>query len=199
MYIVALNSKLHISQEKMRTTAMASMMIALADAMSFESVFEHRQLQRAGAQDTNVCGRGGHSEQGHRLDGRFSGSGAAALTGHSSASGTIHDDQTDEHTDSQGYASHPQDCYKVIVAPVGSVVSLAFSHLNLENGPLCANVHNGVGCDVVTIYDGPNEQAPVLGVYSGTDIPGALVSSGTEVTVRFETDTGNAGDLDRDN
>ena len=49
------------------------------------------------------------------------------------------------------------------------------------------------GCDTVTVYDGPDARSPVLGSFSGTDMPAPLVSTGPDVFIRFQTDTGNAG------
>ena len=43
------------------------------------------------------------------------------------------------------------------------------------------------------MYDGPSDSSPVLGSFSGTDVPPALVSTGPDLFVRFQTDTGNAG------
>lgn len=77
--------------------------------------------------------------------------------------------------------------------PPGSTISLTFTHMALESGAPCGQAHGGVGCDVVTIYDGASTSAPVIGVFSGTDLPAAQVSTSNVMTVRFETDTGNYG------
>jgi hypothetical protein len=63
----------------------------------------------------------------------------------------------------------------------------------LESGAPCGDTHGGVGCDVVTLYDGPDTNSPVIGTFSGTDLPAAQATTGNTMTVRFETDTGNYG------
>jgi len=45
--------------------------------------------------------------------------------------------------------------------------------------------------DVITIYDGDNIDAPVLGVFSGAMIPDELTSSGDRVLITFESDDSN--------
>ncbi|MCD4729909.1 MAG: C10 family peptidase, partial [Bacteroidales bacterium] len=41
--------------------------------------------------------------------------------------------------------------------------------------------------DFVTVYDGPTDQYPVLGVFSGSQIPPHITSSGNEMLVVFQT------------
>jgi hypothetical protein len=118
--------------------------------------------------------------------------------------GTLHDDETDQQVDctapgscnsaqahGNGYGDNI-DCHATISAPPNAHLRLQFSQINLESGAACGSLHGGVGCDVVTIYDGPDETSPVLGVYSGTTRPAPIQSTGNVVTVRFETDAGNA-------
>lgn len=62
------------------------------------------------------------------------------------------------------------------------VTELTFTQLALEDS-----------FDTITVYDGRNAGAPVLGVYTGTDIPGDVESTGNAVFVMFHTDAGNAG------
>lgn len=85
------------------------------------------------------------------------------------------------------------DCHKTITAPPGSTISLTFSHMALEAGAPCGGANSGIGCDVVVLYDGPDVNSPVIGTFSGTDLPAAQVSTGNTMTVRFQTDTGNYG------
>ncbi len=61
----------------------------------------------------------------------------------------------------------------------GEVVSLNFSMFNTE-----------ATFDVVTIFNGPNTSAPVLGTFSGTGNPGTITSSapGGCLTLRFTSD-----------
>ena len=49
------------------------------------------------------------------------------------------------------------------------------------------------GCDTVTVYDGADDSGRVLGTFSGTDIPPPMTSTGSDMFVRFQTDTGNYG------
>lgn len=45
--------------------------------------------------------------------------------------------------------------------------------------------------DLVTVYDGSTTQDPVLGIFSGNDIPPIITSSGNELLVVFTTDNNN--------
>lgn len=139
----------------------------------------HRGLQ---ARDANICGAGV----------------PAVLT---DQTGTLSDDQTGPNsavdctaggcggldTGSNGYGDN-LDCTKTIQAPVGTVIGLTIAQIALESGTACGGANNGVGCDVLTVYDGPNANSPVLGTFSGTDIPRPVRSTGNTMTVRFTTD-----------
>ena len=57
-----------------------------------------------------------------------------------------------------------------------------------EAGAPCGQANGGVGCDVVTLYDGADIYSPVIGTFSGTDLPAAQVSTQNLMTVRFQTD-----------
>ncbi len=46
--------------------------------------------------------------------------------------------------------------------------------------------------DVVTVYDGPSTEYPVLGQFTGDELPPLLVSSGNEMLVVFESDEENS-------
>jgi hypothetical protein len=158
---------------------------ALASAESYDStlvpafVSAHRGLQ---ARDANICST--------QLP--------AVLT---DQTGTLSDDQTGpDHavdctaggcsgldTGSNGYGDN-LDCTKTISAPIGSTIALTIVQIALESGSACATINNGVGCDVLTVYDGPSTYAPVLGVFSGNDIPRPVQSTRNSMTVRFTTD-----------
>ena len=93
-------------------------------------------------------------------------------------------------------------CSKTIVAPAGSTVELTFTHIALESscgiggtntGASCSNQCPEPGCDTVSVYDGPDTGSPRVGWFSGTDLPAAIESTGTSLTVIFATDTGNYG------
>ena len=43
-------------------------------------------------------------------------------------------------------------------------------------------------CDSLTIHDGGNNQAPVLGKFCGNSIPPKTVSTSNEVFIEFKTD-----------
>ncbi|MDI3479443.1 MAG: large repetitive protein, partial [Rikenellaceae bacterium] len=47
--------------------------------------------------------------------------------------------------------------------------------------------------DNLTIYDGPNTSSPSLGIYSQTNSPGTITSSGTCLTFAWTTDNNQAG------
>ena len=53
---------------------------------------------------------------------------------------------------------------------------------------LTFNAFNVDGSDSVFIYDGENEKAALLGVYTGTAIPPAINSSGNKLFLKFKTD-----------
>eukprot|EP01043_Picozoa_sp_COSAG02_P006319 COSAG02_NODE_179_length_31090_cov_49.813785_10_plen_192_part_00 len=115
--------------------------------------------------------------------------------------GTLSDDQTGPDravdctqggcsgydTGSNGYGDN-LDCMKTIQAPQGTVVELTIAQLALE--------HDGCpepGCDTLTVYDGPSVNSPMLGQFSGTEIPRPVRSTGNTMTVHFQTDAGNYG------
>jgi len=59
----------------------------------------------------------------------------------------------------------------------GNCVSVSFSTFNLENN-----------FDYLTIYDGPSTASPLIGTYTGTSSPGAIVASSGCLTFVFESD-----------
>jgi hypothetical protein len=151
-----------------------------------------RRLQRAGATQSNVCGTNHGQSIGSGSGGR--GDRLTYTNGHSAFVGTIHDDATDEAIDctaqgatcgqaggNSGYSDN-LDCQKIIVAPAGSTIELLFSSIALEQD-----------YDFVTVYDGGDINAPVLGRFTGTDLPNRILSTGPEMTVQFTSDTGNYG------
>ena len=56
-------------------------------------------------------------------------------------------------------------------------ISLCFTFFSIENS-----------YDFLTIYDGPSTNSPVIGVYTGTNSPGTIISSGTCLTLKFVSD-----------
>lgn len=49
------------------------------------------------------------------------------------------------------------------------------------------------GFDFLRIYDGPNVNAPIIGIYTGASSPGIVVSSGNSLTFWFTSDGGTSG------
>lgn len=66
----------------------------------------------------------------------------------------------------------------------GEVVSLEFTQFGTE---AC--------CDFLTVYNGPSTASPVLGTFSGTGLPGTLVSTDPSgcLTIRFTSDLSVTG------
>jgi len=74
------------------------------------------------------------------------------------------------------------DCYWLIDPTITvSKIKLSFDVFNTESNN-----------DVVTVYDGDNTSAPILGTFSGATIPALMTSNSNKVLVRFQTNaTGN--------
>ena len=130
-----------------------------------------------------------------------------------------------------GYADN-QNCYTTITAPAGDFVRFTFTRkssaqqpppqlittddserllviaeMNLEGPgqkPGCQPCADPRGCDYVALYDGTDEQAPLIGTYSGhhlgwnaagggEDYLPSVVTTGSSLHIRFLTDTHNCG------
>ncbi len=64
-----------------------------------------------------------------------------------------------------------------LIQPIGAnIVRIEFDSLSTE-----------LGNDTVAVYDGPTSASPLLGVFSGTNLPPMLNSSGASVFVTFTT------------
>ncbi|HRY33500.1 MAG TPA: C10 family peptidase [Bacteroidales bacterium] len=77
------------------------------------------------------------------------------------------------------------DCYYLINPTVGpndsvSHLIVRFQSLETENN-----------ADIVTVYDGPGTSSPVIGSFSGINIPQSITSSGNQVLIRFTSDNDN--------
>jgi len=70
-----------------------------------------------------------------------------------------------------------------LISPAG------IDHLNISFVTLNTEATN----DKVTIYDGPTTSSPVLGSYSGSTIPGNIISSNDSVLVKFTSDASTTG------
>lgn len=69
------------------------------------------------------------------------------------------------------------DCYWLIDPTINVArIKLSFDALNIESSH-----------DVITVYDGDNTSAPVLGTFSGSTIPSLITSNTNKVLVRFQT------------
>ena len=80
------------------------------------------------------------------------------------------------------YASN-LDCTYRITVPAGNTITWNFTSFDTES---C--------CDHVRIYDGSNLSSPLLGSYSGYQVPTeTIVSSGTSMLIHFETDYSSTG------
>jgi hypothetical protein len=65
-----------------------------------------------------------------------------------------------------------------LIAPDDSVNNITLSFLRFHTD----------ASDVLTVYDGSSITAPVLGSFSGSQIPGDLVSTGDKLFITFESD-----------
>lgn len=64
-----------------------------------------------------------------------------------------------------------------LIAPQDSVSSITIDFKKFETLP----------DDIVTIYDGDSDDAPVLGTFSGSDLPPTVTSTGDRMYITFET------------
>lgn len=91
-----------------------------------------------------------------------------------------------DHTfdDGSGYSMYQNNtsCTYLIEHPVHEPMELRFTRWQLADAG-----------DVVTIYDGADETAPMLAQYDGTQTPGVLTSSSNKVFITFETDDSGQG------
>jgi len=71
-----------------------------------------------------------------------------------------------------------------LIAPADSVINitLEFLHFELEPG------------DTVTVYDGDTVTAPVLGTFSGNELPTAITTESPEMLVVFNSDGAGSGE-----
>eukprot|EP00667_Euglena_gracilis_P007228 EG_transcript_7304 len=72
-----------------------------------------------------------------------------------------------------GYGNN-EDCPVVLQTDPGGSIEVAFQAFSTE-----------ANCDFVTLYDGANTSAPVLGRYSGRSLPAAVRSTGPSMLVRW--------------
>ena len=102
--------------------------------------------------------------------------------------GIIADDRPGQSTDSHAY-SNDLSCHAHIRAEEDETVILQFTHLNIED-PDTTSCTGHAG-DFVTVYDGADDTAPVLGRFTGTALPPAVRSTGSDMYITFSTDHDN--------
>ena len=80
--------------------------------------------------------------------------------------------------DSGGFGSYldNENCSLLIAPSCAGTITLNFISFNTES---C--------CDHLYIYNGPNTSAPLIGIYSGTTIPGTIIA-GSSVYLTWFTD-----------
>jgi Peptidase C10 family/CUB domain/Spi protease inhibitor/Secretion system C-terminal sorting domain len=81
--------------------------------------------------------------------------------------------------DGSSYSWYQNDmsCEWLINPTNGGPIRLSFSDFKTESLK-----------DILYVYDGSDANAPLIGSYSGTQIPSTIVSSGDELFLRFDTD-----------
>ena len=72
------------------------------------------------------------------------------------------------------------DCNWLISPDLVKYITLNFDYLNTEDSN-----------DIITIYDGSDASAPVLGTFSGTTLPSSISSTGPSVFVNFTSNNVN--------
>ncbi|KAG2458577.1 CUBN protein, partial [Polypterus senegalus] len=78
------------------------------------------------------------------------------------------------------YANNRQ-CIYIIRLPANEVVSLNFTHLDLES-------HTSCSFDYVEVRDGSSETDPLIGKYCGTSAPAPITSSSNKLWIKFKSD-----------
>ncbi|MBW6483065.1 MAG: M4 family metallopeptidase [Vicingaceae bacterium] len=109
-------------------------------------------------------------------------------TGSAYCSGTTNLNTADYATFSDGSGSNNYcnnlDCRWLIQPPQATTVTLNFTAFDLEEASL-----DGLTIyDVVEVYNGTTTAAPLLGKYTGGNLPPAISSTGGSMLVRFVTD-----------
>ncbi|XP_042194838.1 CUB and sushi domain-containing protein 1 [Callorhinchus milii] len=75
-----------------------------------------------------------------------------------------------------------QDCTWLVTVPVGYGILLNFTLLQTEPGN-----------DFITIWDGAQQTAPQLGMFSGTSTKESAYSSSNQILIKFHSDVANGG------
>ncbi|CAB1340813.1 unnamed protein product [Coregonus sp. 'balchen'] len=74
------------------------------------------------------------------------------------------------------------ECYWLIKASAGSLITLSFGNFDLESSTSCTY-------DYLALYNGPNDQAPLIGSYCGNTPPPANTTTSSSLHVVFRTDS----------
>ena len=77
-----------------------------------------------------------------------------------------------------------QDCQWLIQPPQATSITLSFSEFDIE----AASSDGQTIYDAVSVYDGTTTAAPLLGKFSGNNIPQIITSTGGSMLVRFNSD-----------
>ncbi|XP_072174323.1 cubilin-like [Diadema setosum] len=74
------------------------------------------------------------------------------------------------------------NCSWRITTPADTFVALYFTHFNVEGATSCV-------FDSVTVYNGSDSSAPIIGTFCGNTVPPPIFASGNELYIRFITDS----------
>ena len=109
-------------------------------------------------------------------------------TGSALCSGTTTLNTNDWGTISDGSGSNNycnnSDCEWLIQPPQATSITLEFTEFDLEP----ASVDGQTIYDAVEVYDGTNENAPLLGTFTGNSLPPTITSSSGSIFVKFHSD-----------
>lgn len=109
-------------------------------------------------------------------------------TGSAYCSGTTVLNSSDHGTISDGSGANNycdnQDCSWLIQPQQATSITLNFTEFELEDSP----VGNSEPYDFVEIYDGATTSSPLLGRFSGSNIPSNITSTGGSMLVHFVSD-----------
>ena len=75
------------------------------------------------------------------------------------------------------------ECFYLIQPQNAASIELEFTEFDLEDSPFGGGYY-----DYVQIFDGDSEEAPLIGTYGGSSIPGLIQSSGGSLYIKFKTD-----------
>lgn len=112
----------------------------------------------------------------------YTSSGSAYCTGTTTLN-TADNGSINDGSGSNNYCNN-QDCMWLIQPPQATSITLNFTSFDLEQ----ASSDGQTIYDAVAIYDGNNTSAPLLGTYTGNNLPPAITSTSGSMLVRFYSD-----------